>query len=111
MQQPSSSRQRRASEIGRERGLKFNQHGEVRAIEAPKTLPRLTINLFSGGKHACIGMTFAYLQIKTIWSVLLRRFELELVGRKPEPNYATFVVGPSQPCLVRFSRKSPRAIR
>jgi sterol 14-demethylase len=71
---------------------------------------RFSLITFGGGKHACIGMTFAYLQIKTIWSVLLRRFDLELLGRKPEPNYATFVVGPSQPCLVRFRRKSARTI-
>ena len=66
---------------------------------------RFSLITFGGGKHACIGMTFAYLQIKTIWSVLLRRFDMELLGRKPEPNYATFVVGPCQPCPVRFRRK------
>jgi sterol 14-demethylase len=71
---------------------------------------RFSLITFGGGKHACIGMTFAYLQIKTIWSVLLRRFDFELLGRKPEPNYATFVVGPSQPCLARFRRKSARTI-
>jgi sterol 14-demethylase len=72
---------------------------------------RFSLITFGGGKHACIGMTFAYLQIKTIWSVLLRQFDLELLGRKPEPNYATFVVGPCQPCLVRFRRKSQQTIR
>jgi enolase len=40
------------AEIRRERGLKLNQHAGVAAVEAAKTLPRLTINLFSGGKHA-----------------------------------------------------------
>ena len=34
---------------------------------------------FGGGRHRCIGLTFAYLQVKAIWSVLLRRYELSLV--------------------------------
>jgi sterol 14-demethylase len=36
---------------------------------------------FGGGRHGCMGETFAYMQIKTIWSVLLRNFEFELVGK------------------------------
>jgi sterol 14-demethylase len=55
-------------------------------------------------------MTFAYLQVKAIWSVLLRRFELELIDRHPEPNYATFVVGPKPPCRLRYRRKQPAAV-
>jgi sterol 14-demethylase len=60
---------------------------------------------FGGGRHGCIGLTFAYLQVKAIWSVLLRRFELELLDPNPQPNYATFVVGPRPPCRLRFRRK------
>jgi sterol 14-demethylase len=66
---------------------------------------KYAIITFGGGRHGCIGMTFAYLQVKAIWSVLLRRFELELIDRQPEPNYATFVVGPRPPCRVRYRRK------
>lgn len=62
---------------------------------------------FGGGKHRCIGLTFAYQQIKVIWSVLLRRFELELAQPDYQPNYSTFVVGPRQPCLVRYRRRQP----
>ena len=39
---------------------------------------------FGGGRHGCMGETFAYMQIKTIWSVLLRNFDFELVGDVPE---------------------------
>jgi sterol 14-demethylase len=66
---------------------------------------RFALITFGGGKHACIGMTFGYLQVKVIWSVLLRRFELELIDRHPQPNYATFVVGPRPPCRVRYRRR------
>jgi sterol 14-demethylase len=61
---------------------------------------------FGGGKHRCIGLAFAYQQVKVIWSVLLRRYDLELVSQEHRPNYTTFVVGPHQPCLVRYRRRS-----
>jgi len=60
---------------------------------------------FGGGKHRCIGLAFAYQQVKVIWSVMLRRFAFELVEHDQRPNYTTFVVGPRQPCLVRFRRR------
>lgn len=60
---------------------------------------------FGGGKHRCIGMAFAYLQVKALWSVILRRYRLELVEPAYAPNYATFVVGPRQPCRVRYQRR------
>jgi sterol 14alpha-demethylase len=57
---------------------------------------------FGGGKHRCIGLAFAYQQVKVIWSILLRRFAFELLEQAHHPNYATFVVGPQKPCLVRY---------
>ena len=60
---------------------------------------------FGGGRHACMGEQFAYLQIKTIWSVLLRDFDMEAVGALPQPDYDAMVVGPKPPCLVRWRRR------
>ncbi len=60
---------------------------------------------FGGGRHRCIGSTFAYQQVKVIWSILLRRYDLELVQPCPQPDYSTFVVGPHRPCVVRYRRK------
>ena len=60
---------------------------------------------FGGGRHGCMGETFAYMQIKTIWSILLRNFEFELVGKLPEPDYEGMVVGPKHPCTVRYKRR------
>jgi hypothetical protein len=56
--------------------------------------------------HACIpqGQNFAYLQIKTIWSVLLRNFEFELLDPVPEADYTSMVIMP-KPCRVRYRRK------
>jgi sterol 14-demethylase len=62
---------------------------------------------FGGGRHACMGEQFAYLQIKTIWSVILRDYDLEPVGPLPLPDYSAMVVGPKPPCLVRWRRRTP----
>lgn len=60
---------------------------------------------FGGGKHRCIGLTFAYLQVKVIWTVLLRQFDFELANPEPKPDYSTFVAGPKRPCMVRYRRR------
>ncbi len=62
---------------------------------------------FGGGKHRCIGLAFAYQQIKVIWSVLLKHYEFSLVDSAPEPDYTSLVVGPRAPCLVRYQRRRP----
>jgi sterol 14alpha-demethylase len=60
---------------------------------------------FGGGRHRCIGLTFAYQQVKVIWSILLQRFEFELVQAQHEPDYSTYVVGPKRPCYIRYRRR------
>ncbi|WP_199550056.1 cytochrome P450 [Streptomyces sp. N35] len=61
---------------------------------------------FGGGQHRCIGLAFAYLEIQAIWSVLLRRFHLELLGGPHRPQYATsFVAEPNSPCVLRYRRR------
>ena len=60
---------------------------------------------FGGGKHRCIGAGFAYQQIKIIWTVLLRHFDLELASGTYLPDYSTFVVGPRPPCILRYRRR------
>jgi sterol 14-demethylase len=60
---------------------------------------------FGGGKHRCIGLAFAYQQVKVIWSILLKRYAFRLLGEEHRPNFATFVVGPRQPCLVSYLRR------
>lgn len=66
---------------------------------------------FGSGRHGCMGEGFAYLQVKTIWSILLHLFEFEPLQEKvPEPNYAALVVGP-QPgtCRLRYRRRVGRS--
>lgn len=61
---------------------------------------------FGGGKHRCIGMAFAYMQIKAIWTVLLSRFELELAAPAPDQDHGSWVAGPKDPCRIRYRRKT-----
>jgi sterol 14alpha-demethylase len=61
---------------------------------------------FGGGKHRCIGMVFAYQQIKVIWTSILRRYDIELVEREYRPDYRTLMVGPKLPCRIRYKRRA-----
>jgi NADPH-ferrihemoprotein reductase len=60
---------------------------------------------FGGGAHMCSGRRFGYLQVSTIWSILLRDFELEMVTPLPKPAYNDMVVGPDAPIMMRYKRK------
>nr|ASB17937.1 cytochrome P450 CYP51G1 [Polygala tenuifolia] len=60
---------------------------------------------FGGGRHGCLGEPFAYLQIKAIWSHLLRNFELELISPFPEIDWNAMVVGVKGNVMVRYKRK------
>ncbi|XP_020201344.1 obtusifoliol 14-alpha demethylase-like [Aegilops tauschii subsp. strangulata] len=60
---------------------------------------------FVGGRHACIGEAFAYMQIKVIWSHLLRNFEMEMVSPFPETDWNVVMPGPKGKVMVRYNRK------
>ncbi|WKA01792.1 hypothetical protein VitviT2T_020054 [Vitis vinifera] len=60
---------------------------------------------FGGGRHGCLGEPFAYLQIKAIWSHLLRNFELELISPFPEVDWNAMVVGVKGKVMVRYKRR------
>ena len=72
--------------------------------EEDKAMPFSYIG-FGGGRHGCMGETFAYMQIKVIWSMVIRSFDLDLEGAFPEPDFTAMVVGPKPPCKVRFRRR------
>ncbi|RRT67448.1 hypothetical protein B296_00024628, partial [Ensete ventricosum] len=59
---------------------------------------------FGGGRHGCLGEPFAYLQIKAIWSHLLRNFEFELISPFPENDWNAMVVGVKGEVMVRYKR-------
>jgi sterol 14-demethylase len=59
---------------------------------------------FGGGRHQCLGERFAFLQIKTIWSCLIRNFDFELIDGVPPVDYSAIVAGPKGSCRVRYTR-------
>jgi sterol 14alpha-demethylase len=60
---------------------------------------------FGGGRHRCMGIVFAQLQLRAIWSHLLRNFDFELIESKYEPDYDRMLVGPRAPCRARYRRR------
>ncbi|MBJ8345752.1 cytochrome P450 [Antrihabitans sp. YC2-6] len=65
---------------------------------------------FGAGKHRCVGAAFATMQIKAIFSVLLRDWEFEL-AQSPDSyrnDHSKMVVQLQQPCKVRYRRRSGR---
>jgi sterol 14-demethylase len=60
---------------------------------------------FGAGRHRCVGAAFAMMQLKTIFSVLLRQFTFELA--QPSETYrndhSKMVVQLEQPCVVHVS--------
>jgi sterol 14-demethylase len=62
---------------------------------------------FGAGRHRCVGAPFAMMQLKAIFSVLLRGWEFELA--QPHDTYrndhSKMVVQLQQPCLARYRRR------
>jgi len=66
---------------------------------------------FGGGRHKCMGNAFARLQIKAILATLLRQYEFSSMGDPMGSDFHGLVIGPSQPCRVRYQRRQPQTVR
>ncbi|KAI0749434.1 lanosterol 14-alpha-demethylase [Daedaleopsis nitida] len=60
---------------------------------------------FGAGRHRCIGEQFAYLQISTVISALVRRMEFRLQGEFPKSDYSSMMVQPL-PCQILYRRRN-----
>lgn len=62
---------------------------------------------FGAGRHRCVGAAFALMQIKAIFSILLRDWEFEMA--QPSESYrndhSKMVVQLQRPCAVRYRRR------
>lgn len=61
---------------------------------------------FGGGRHKCMGNAFAILQVKAILSILLRRFDFELVDPNVGSDFQGLVVGPKEPVRMRYRKRN-----
>jgi sterol 14-demethylase len=65
---------------------------------------------FGAGKHRCVGNAFAMMQLKAIFSVILRDFEFAMA--QPSESYrddhSKMVIQLEQPCRVRYRRRAAR---
>lgn len=57
---------------------------------------------FGGGVHRCLGVHFAYLEMKVILTLLLRRYELRLLDPNPKPIPGAKTKWPASPCRVAY---------
>jgi sterol 14-demethylase len=63
---------------------------------------------FGAGRHRCVGAAFALMQLKTIFTVLLRDWELT-PAQPPETyrnDHSKMVVQLAQPCQVHYRRRT-----
>ena len=59
--------------------------------------------LLDKGRHKCLGNKFAFLQVKTIFSILFRKYDMELVNPSPpKVDYQHVVAGPGNDTRVRY---------
>jgi len=66
---------------------------------------------FGAGRHRCVGAAFALMQLKTIFCILLRDWELT-AAQPPESyhnDHSKMVVQLAQPCMVRYRRRDRAA--
>jgi sterol 14-demethylase len=66
---------------------------------------------FGAGHHRCVGANFAMIQLKAIFSVLLRdwQFELAQPARSYRNDHSKMVVQLARPCVVRYRHRGETA--
>ncbi len=74
-----------------------------RYVHSPDSMRQLIG--FGGGLHRCLGLHFAYLEMKVVVTRLLQTFDLELLDPEPLPISGPRPRHPRSPCRVRYSRR------
>ncbi|KAF8183368.1 lanosterol 14-alpha-demethylase [Pholiota molesta] len=59
---------------------------------------------FGAGKHRCIGEQFAYLQLGTLISTIVRMMEIR-IDKVPAHNYHTMITMPKEPRSISYRRR------
>jgi sterol 14-demethylase len=75
--------------------------------EEDKVGGKFSYTFFGGGRHACTGEAYSFMQIKIIWSHLLRNFHLKLLSPFPKTDWSKFVLEPKGKVMVNYTRRPP----
>ena len=73
--------------------------------EEDKVGGKYSFTSFGGGRHFCPGMSFAYLQIKVIWSHLLRNFESKIISPFPKTDWRNLGGEPKGKLMISYKRR------
>jgi sterol 14-demethylase len=65
---------------------------------------------FGGGRHKCLGNAFAILQVKAIITLLLGQYDFALAGDDIASDFHGLVVGPKEPCRIRYRRRAQPSV-
>ncbi len=67
---------------------------------------------FGGGRHRCVGAAFAMMQLKAIFSVLMRQYDFEMAqsSESYQNDHSRMVVQLQQPCRVRYRRRQSETV-
>lgn len=68
-------------------------------------LPKYSFIGFGAGIHTCMGESFAFMQIKTILTVMLSMYDIELLTEFPTAKYTEIVVPPKGPNMIKYKRR------
>ncbi|MFI6095008.1 cytochrome P450 [Lentzea sp. NPDC051213] len=71
-------------------------------------LNRWTWIPFGAGRHRCVGSAFAMMQLKAIFSVILRDYEFTAAQETYRDDCSKMVIQLEQPCRVRYRRRAGR---
>mmetsp|Transcript_7109 Transcript_7109/g.14590 ORF Transcript_7109/g.14590 Transcript_7109/m.14590 type:complete len:254 (-) Transcript_7109:36-797(-) len=62
---------------------------------------------FGGGMHSCMGQNFAFVQVKTILSIIFREYNIKRVAKDmPTCGYEDMVVGPKGDCHITYTKRT-----
>ncbi|MEV6948931.1 cytochrome P450 [Streptomyces sp. NPDC051172] len=75
-----------------------------RFLDAPQGVADLIG--FGGGLHRCLGVRFAYLEMKVVMTLLLQRYDFTLVD-EVVPVRGARTRWPTRPCRVRYRLRAP----
>src|SRR5262249_788484 len=62
---------------------------------------------FGGGVHRCLGANFAYLEMRVVLTLLLQRYEFELLDKDPQPAKRASARWPETPTRIRYKLRNP----